>query len=158
MVGVAARRSGDEEDQVRRAVLGAEVGRRDSRANARVGTSTAVERQCGIAMPPGRPVAEVASRASASSASRSGVRGAAGVGDRAASARITSVLSLPRDDVEADERRGDHLSDASVIVPQFSCGSRGGCGRGELADLDEVGVGCDGVGMVVPGRPAAALP
>ena len=50
---VGALGGGDEEDQVRGAVLGAEVDRWDSRAMASVGSVTAAERQCGMARPAG---------------------------------------------------------------------------------------------------------
>ena len=55
----------------------------ESRAKASVGSSTPAVRQWGMAMPPGRPVAEVSSRASASVDELVDVRGAAGVADDA---------------------------------------------------------------------------
>ena len=66
------------------------------RANARVGTSTPVVRQWGIAMPPGSPVAEVDSRAKASSMSWSRSTALPALSTTAASARITSCLSEPQ--------------------------------------------------------------
>ena len=103
--GVAAGRGGDQERQVGRAVLGAEVGAGESRANASVGTSTCSVRQCGIAMPPGRPVADVASRARASSARPVGVAGAPGVGHLRGQRPDHLGLVTAQRHVQADERR-----------------------------------------------------
>src|SRR5690349_19139409 len=68
----------------------------ESRANASVGTSTAVVRQWGMAIPPGRPVAAVPSRAIASSPSRPASDDRPASTTWAARARITSCLSPPR--------------------------------------------------------------
>ena len=68
----------------------------ESRANARVGSSTAAVRQWGMAMPPGSPVGEVDSRASASSTSVAGSAVRPASPTMPASWRITSVLSAPR--------------------------------------------------------------
>ena len=52
-----------------------------SRANPIEAVSTYGERQCGIAMPPGSPVADCSSRAIAAAIEPVGVAGAAGVGE-----------------------------------------------------------------------------
>src|SRR4051812_18589453 len=112
----------------------------ESRANASVGTSTCSVRQCGIAMPPGRPVAEVASRARASSARPSGfVLRPASAATRA-SARITSVLSLPSE----TSRR----TSSGVIIDAFwsVISTSVPCVEDELADLDELGTDVGGGG------------
>src|SRR3954447_11319326 len=67
----------------------------DSRAKARVGSSTAVVRQWGMAMPPGSPVGAVPSRAIASSASWSGYDARPASATRWARARMTSCFSPP---------------------------------------------------------------
>ncbi len=84
-----------------------------SRAKASVGVSTPAVRQCGMAMPPGRPVAEVASRANASSTSWSLSLARPASSTTAASARITSCLSAPQDGAEAHEVGGDEVGHAS---------------------------------------------
>src|SRR4051812_22920173 len=117
----------------------------ESRANARVGTSTAAVRQCGIAMPPGRPVADVASRARASRASwaASWVRPASATW--AASAWITSALSLPSDTSSRTSRAViiSSVPAVSVIVPSVLCVTGSADGTGcwfvERAHLHQVG-------------------
>ena len=66
-----------------------------NRAKASVGSSTPVVRQCGIAMPPGRPVEEVSSRAKASATSWSASAARPASPTTAANPRITSCLSSP---------------------------------------------------------------
>ena len=74
-----------------------------NRANAIDASRTAVDRQCGIAMPPGRPVADCASRASAACTSAVAVIGAAGVGDQGGEPRDHRLLVGARVDVEQDQ-------------------------------------------------------
>ena len=130
--GVAAGGGGDQEGEVGRAVLGAEVDRR-GRAGRRPGSARRrpAVRQCGMAIPPGRPVAEVSSRASAS------VDELVGVGRRGpassttpARARMTSCLSVPR---SASSRT------RSAVISR-SCGSMRWGRRVELADQDQLGM------------------
>ena len=78
-----------------------------SRAKASVGTSTPAVRQCGIAMPPGRPVAEVDSRANASSMSWSLLVGSAGVVDDAGEGADDVVLVRAPVGAQPDEVGGD---------------------------------------------------
>src|SRR6478672_883040 len=112
----------------------------ESRANASVGTSTCSVRQCGIAMPPGSPVAEVASRARASSARPSGLVVRPASETMRASARITSVLSLPSE----TSRR----TSSGVIIDAFwsVISTSVLCVEGELAYLDELGTDVRGGG------------
>ena len=86
----------------------------ESRAKASVGSVTCSERQCGMAMPPGRPVADWPSRAIASARRPAGSCGAAGGGD---------ALGEPVDDVR---RRG---AEVGVEVDQVD-GDQFGHGGG----------------------------
>ena len=76
-----------------------------SRAKPIVGVSTYGERQCGIAMPPGRPVADCPSRAMAARDQSVGVGGASGVGEAAAEAADHGLLVGAGVDVEQDQIR-----------------------------------------------------
>ena len=68
-------------------------------------------------MPPLRPVAAVASRASASSASWLTSLARPAVSTMPAKARITSCLSAPEGDVEAYQVFGDHLGHGLKVPP-----------------------------------------
>ena len=68
----------------------------ESRTKASVGSSTPAVRQWGIAMPPGRPVGEVASRARTSSTSWSTFPARPAPATMSASARMAAFLSAPR--------------------------------------------------------------
>ena len=114
-----------------------------SRAKARVGSETPVVRQCGIAMPPGRPVLEVSSRANASAMSCSSVVGALGVVDDGGEATDHVGLVRAPAGVEPDQLCGDQIGHA--LPPK-------------TVTLTSSVRRCAGSGMVVPGRPAAALP
>ena len=145
---VAAGRGRDQEHQVGRAVLGAEVDLRlragRTPASAR---STPAVRQCGIAMPPGRPVADFASRAKASSTSWSTSVARPASPTIRASARITSCLSEPR---SASRRTRSGVDEVGHGHPPGVRSRR----RTETSS----GRTWWGCGMVVPGSPAAALP
>ena len=117
-----------------------------SRANARVGSSTPVVRQWGMAMPPGSPVGDVASRARASSTSWSTLVARPASPTTWASARITSCLSEPR---SASRRTSSVVMRSDMCQIPWVVRSR----TETSAELT-----CEGWGMVVPGRPAAALP
>ena len=173
--GVAAGGSGDEEGQVGRAVLGAEVdaagsaGRRPS-----VATSTCAVRQCGIAMPPGSPVGEVDSRASASSARPDALALRPAARDDLGERPDHGGLVVPQVVVEPHERavdqgsgHGGHLSSLGAAVLRCC----GGCRRRDAVDAGagrlSSGTGWTstrsgrtwwGAGIVVPGSEAAALP
>ncbi len=107
---VAAGRGRDQEGEVGGAVLGSELHRR-ARAGRRPasGSSTAVVRQWGIAMPPARPVGAVPSRVIASAASWSGSAVRPASATIAASARMTSCFSAPRSASSPHQRAGDEV-------------------------------------------------
>ena len=87
-----------------------------SRAKARVGSSTPVVRQWGIAMPPGRPVAEVASRAKASSTSWSTSVGAPGVAHEPGEGADHVVLVGAEVGVETHQVRSDQVGHAVTLL------------------------------------------
>ena len=138
-------RGGDEEGQVGGTVLGPEVdaagsaGRR--RASAR---RPPVVRQCGIAMPPGRPVGEVSSRANASATSWSASAARPASPTTAARPRITSCLSSPH----VASRRTSSL----VIRSVMRCLPGGGDGDelgAKVRRLGDRGAGQGGGGAAV---------
>ncbi len=118
-----------------------------SRANTSVGSSTPVVRQWGMAIPPGRPVAEVASRARASSASWLDIGRATHVARDPREGADHVVLVGPEICVETHQIRSDQVGHRHP--PRLRSSSR----TETCSDLT-----CEGWGMVVPGSPAAALP
>ena len=87
-----------------------------SRAKASVGSSTPAVRQCGMAMPPGRPVGEVASRAKASSTSWSASVGAAGVADDGGEGTDDVVLVGAEVGVQAHQVCGDQVGHGVTLL------------------------------------------
>ena len=149
--GVAAGRGGDQEGEVGRAVLGAEV---DRRATAgRRPASAPRRRRCGSAGSRCRRAGRwprCASRARASSTSWSTSVGAAGFGDDLGEAGSR----------RACRRRGAASRRTRSVVMRSDIG-HSPCGdRSRSRDRGpRLGVGpAWGAGMVVPGSPAAALP
>src|SRR5690242_8345434 len=98
----------------------------DSRANAREAAVTAAERQCGIAMPPGRPVAACDSRAIASAARASVPVARPASATRPASRWTTAALSPPRSASRAT---------SSVVISGDMADLPGGLGGESLADV-----------------------
>ncbi len=121
----------------------------ESRARATVGSATAAVRQWGMAMPPGRPVADFASRAKASATtwSTSSVRPASRT--TAASPRIVASLSSPKE--------WSSRTSAAVMMGVAGMLTSRWCGRAGTTSTPAGSTWC-GNGIVVPGRPAAALP
>ena len=134
-----------------------------SRANPIDAVSTCGERQCGIAMPPGSPVADCSSRAIAAE-----IRPSASL-VRPASARLptrramTACLSAPAS-TSSRTRLASMMGREAVLVMAIL--SVGCYELAEFADgIDEIGVTrtasrsiSAGVGSAEPGRAAAALP
>jgi hypothetical protein len=133
----------------------------DRRAKPIVASSTCGERQCGIAMPPGSPVADCASRAIAAaiSPSRSVARPASA--SRSASSRMTDSLSPPASTSSATR---SVVMMGMSLLPRSHDGASGLWGYGRA----DAGVSAytrtasrsiwSGDGSADPGSAAAALP
>ena len=147
VVGVAAGRGGDEEGEVGRAVLGAEV---DPGGEPGEGEGRLLDARR----------AAVGDRDAAGEAGGRGLLAGEGVGDQLVdvgrAARVADdggertddvLLGLAERGVEPDEVGGDEVGHGGA--PQD---------RSRSVTATRVGSTCCGVGMVVPGRPAAALP
>ncbi len=116
----------------------------ESRAMARVGSVTAAERQCGMAMPPGTPVAVFCSRAKAS-AKRPSTSDARPVGGNLAGQEADDVLGrIAQVLVERDQFGGDELSHCQSFR--------------RAVMVTASGVVWWTAGTVEPGREAAAAP
>jgi len=96
-----------------------------SRAKARVLVWTAAERQCGIAIPPPRPVTAFSSRARASAA-RPAASARPVFPTRAAIALMTSVLVLPRS--ASSRTSSEVMSGSDNVVPSLWMGTVGKVG------------------------------
>src|SRR3954451_9910315 len=106
----------------------------DSRAKASDASVTAAERQCGIAMPPGRPVAAFASRAIASPCSASAPFARPATATSSASRWTTVPLSDPR---SASSATNSGVISADMVSPaclsDVGAGGRDGRGGSRVA-------------------------
>ena len=135
-------------------------------AITRVGSSTAVERQCGMAMPPGIPVSVFCSRAQASAKSASASVARPVATTRSARARMTPARSVPR---STSSTTSSGVMRDDIVSPD---GSGNSVGSAQRVTLMVVGVDFTAMdvtmavsgrvsavaGMVLPGSAAAAAP